>query len=110
VVTHLATHLGHELAVVAHLDFGQALGIGHHQIGQLDHQLAALGGAHAGPGALAQRARGSLDGQVHILGRAARNLGPGFAGVGIDGVEPLTFHRINILAVDEMLVLLHGGS
>ena len=86
VVGQLPAHLSQQFAVVAHLNFGQPLGVLGDQIGQPQHQLATVGGGHAGPGARGHGPHGGCDGPVGILGAALGHAGPGLAQIRINAV------------------------
>ena len=106
-IAQLAQHLGHQLAVVAHLDLGETLGIGGDEVAELAHRLAARGRRHLRPRAAPHRLIGGFHGLVGIGLGAARNLRPGFAAIGIDRIEPLAIGGIDILAVDVELIGFH---
>ena len=100
----LAQHLGHQLAVVAHLDLGEALRVGSDEIAELAHRLAARRGRHLRPWTAPHRLVGRFHSLVGVSLGAARNLCPGLAAIGIHAVDPLTADRVYILAADEVLV------
>ena len=94
-VAKLAQHLGHELAIVAHLDFGEPFRVRSDEIAELAHRLAARRCRHLRPGATPHGLIGGLHGPVGIGGRTARNLRPGLAAIGIVGIEPLAVGGVN---------------
>ena len=106
-VAQLSQHLGHQLAVVPHLDLGETLGIRGDEIAELAHGLAACRRRHLRPRAPPHRLVGRLDGLVGIGLGAARDLRPRFAAIGIDRLEPFIVCGIDIFAVDKELVSLH---
>ncbi len=106
-VAKLAQHLGHELAIVAHLDLGETLRVRSNEVAELAHRLAARRRRHLRPGTTPHRLVGGLHGGVGIGGRSARNLGPGLAAIRIDRIEPLAVGGIDIAAIDIELVSFH---
>ncbi len=106
-IAQLPQHLGHQLAVVAHLDLGETLRVRGDEIAELAHDLAPRGRRHLRPWAAPHRLIGGLHGLVGIGLRGARNFGPRLAAIGIDGLEPLAIGGIDILAVDVELIGFH---
>ena len=104
IVVDLSQHLGEQLAVVAHLDFGQSLRVGRDQIGELHHQLAPAGRRHGGPRSFPQRERRDRHGAVHVAGAALGNPRPDFSTIGVHAVDPFSTDRVDVFAGDEMLV------
>ena len=58
--------VGDRLAAVERFERGQLLGVLLDQVGQLEHEPAAVGGVHLPPGAGFQRLAGGLDGPVDV--------------------------------------------
>ena len=102
----LRVHLRHQLAVVAHLDLGQMLGVLLDQAADAAQQLAARGLRHGGPRPLLEGAPGCLAGAVHVLGVAFGDQRPRLAGIGVVRLELLARGRLAPLAVDVGLILL----
>ncbi len=88
-VLGLRTHLGDELAVVAHLDLPQMIGVLFDQLGDAAHDLAARGRRHLRPRAGVEGAVGGFHGAVGVLLAAFGNQGPGLARVGVEALELL---------------------
>ena len=108
-VLGLRVHLRHQLAVVAHLDLGQVLGMLLDQPGDAAQHLAARGLRHGRPRALVEGAPGRLAGAIHVLGVALGDQRPRLAGVGVEGLERLAGGGLAPLAVDVGLVVLELG-
>ena len=108
-VVKLSAHFGHQLAVVAHLDLGKAIGVLGHELGQPNHQLAALGRQHRGPRAFAQGLRGRRDRAIDVLRATLRDPRPRLSLVGVDAVDPPLLRGFNPLTTDVMVVCLHVG-
>ena len=116
-VLGLRRHLRDQLAVVAHLDLRQVLGVLLDQAGDAAQHLAARGLRHRRPRPLVERAPGRLAGPVRVLGVALGDQRPRLAGVGIVRLELLAGSGLAPLAVDVGLILpelgrpvLHWGS
>ena len=92
----LADHLPVELAVVADLDPGEALGVRGDQVGELVHQRGALEAGHRAPLAV-QGGAGGGDGVVDVLDRALGDRRPRLTRVRVERVE-----RAPAVGVDEL--------
>src|SRR5262249_24884208 len=93
---------------VERLEQGQLLGVLLDQVGELEHEPAALGGVHLGPGALLQGGTGGLDGLVDVGSGGGGDLGADLAGGGGGGVEGLAGARPDPVVVDEQARFLDG--
>ena len=82
-VLGLRRHLRDQLAVVAHLDLRQVLGVLLDQAGDAAQHLAARRSASCRPRPLVEGAPGRLAGPVGVLGVALRDQRPRLAGVGV---------------------------
>jgi hypothetical protein len=71
------------------------------QVGQLPHQLAALGSRQARPGTAVERLARGLHGRINVLPIAFRDLRQDFAGSRVIGWESLARRGIHPLAVDQ---------
>ena len=91
----LADHLPVELAVVAHLDPGQPLGVLGDQVGELVHERGALEARHRAPLAV-EGGAGGVDGVVDVVGTALGDRRPGGARVRVQRAE-----RAPVGGVDE---------
>ena len=87
-VVELGRHLGEQLAVVAHLDLGQVLGVLRHQVAQLAQQRAALGRRHLRPRAVGEGSMRGTHRMIGIGGVAARDHRPRLAGERVVALEP----------------------
>ena len=108
-VLGLRHHLRDELAVVAHLDLAEVLGVLLDELGDAAHDLAARGRRHLRPGTGLERARGRFDGPVHIGLVAFGDQCPRLARIGVEGLECLAGGGIDPLAVDVGLVGFERG-
>ena len=108
-VLGLRRHLRDQLAVVAHLDLAQVLGVLLDQPGDAAHHLAARGLRHLRPGTGLEGARGGLDRPVDVGLVAFGDQRPGLARVGIEGLEGLAGGGVDPFAVDVGLVVLERG-
>ncbi len=72
---HVAARVADGLAAVERLERGQLLGVLLDEVGELEHQPAALGGVHRRPGAGLQGRAGGLDGLVDVGGGRRRRPG-----------------------------------
>jgi hypothetical protein len=99
-VLGLGVHLGDQLAVVAHLDLSQAVGILDQEVGQLADHVPALGRGHGRPVAFIGRPVGRLDRPLHVLPVAPGHQGPGLGGEGIEGFEILARGGLDPRPVD----------
>jgi dimethylglycine dehydrogenase len=86
-VADLHRHLVDELAVVAGLDGGEALGIGGDQVGKPDHQLAARGRRQPAPLLGPECLRCCRHSAIDVGGVAAWNEGPRIAGERVEALE-----------------------
>ena len=78
------------------------------EVGQLEEELAAVGGVHLAPRAGFEGAAGGLDRLVHVGGRGGGHLDDDLAVSGVDRVEVLAFGRLDPFVVDEEAGLLDG--
>jgi hypothetical protein len=62
---HLPDHLAHELAAIAHFEFGEVFGFAGDDFAEFVQQLSARCARHLAPRPL-QRALGGLDGSVDV--------------------------------------------
>ena len=105
---HVAARVADRLAAVDRLELREFLGVLLDQVGELEHQLTAVGGVHLGPRPLLEGGAGGLDGAVHVGRRRRRHLGQHVAGRGVERLERAAAGRIDELVVDEQPGLADG--
>ena len=109
-VAALGEHLGDQLAVVAHLDLGQALGVLQHQVAEPAEDLPARGRSERGPRAAIEcRIRG-LDGAIDLGLAAARQQRPDITRERILALEHRAAIGVVPLAADMGLIALDRGG
>ena len=109
-VLGLRHHLRDQLAVVAHFDLAQVVGMFFDELSDAPHHLAARRRCHLRPWPALEGARGRFDSPVGIRLVAFGDQRPGLARVGVVGLKLLAGGRIDPLAVDVGLVLLQLGG
>ena len=107
-VAKLGGHLAQQLAVVAHLQLAEALGVLGHEVREAAHERTALRRVHPAPLRGLERPLGRLHGAVRILRVASRHERPRPGGVGVVALEILARRRLDELAVDVHVQLLEG--
>jgi hypothetical protein len=105
-VFRLRDHLGNELAVVAHLDFAEVLGVLLDQLGDPAHDLGARSRRHLRPSPALEGQVGGVDCAIHVRLVAFRNQRPRRSRVRIKGLECLAGDGIGPSPIDESLVAL----
>jgi hypothetical protein len=106
-VVQLSRHFGKQLAVVAHFDCCELVGVACDQVAQAAQQLPALCRAQLRPRAAGERAVRSLNRTIGVAWGALGNLCPRVTGIGVVRLEPALALRRRILAVDVVHVALH---
>ncbi len=97
---------GDGLAVVERLEFGEFVEVLFEQVAELPDEAAALGGLHAGPGAVVEGVAGGADGAVDVFRLGLGNVGHDLAGGGIVDGEGLAGGGEDEASVDEHAVFL----
>ena len=108
-VADLARHLRVELAVVARLGFGEALGLDRDEIAEPAHELAALARLHRPPRPLAKGLVRRFDRALGVGRPAARDERPGLARIGIEAFEGFAAGGVHPFAADEAAITLELG-
>ena len=106
----VADRVGDDLAAVQRFERGELFGIFLDEVGQREHEVAAIGGVHRGPGTGFERPTRGGDGFINVGGCAGGNLGNHVAGRGVIRFELASLGGINPAAVDQQLRLMNGGT
>ena len=97
---------GDGLAVVERFEFGKLVEVLLEQVGELPDEAAALGGLHAGPGAVVEGGARGADGAVDVFCFGLGDMGHDFAGGGIVDGEGLAGRREDEASIDKHAVFL----
>ncbi len=100
----LAQHSRNRLAGIAAFQLGQFVRMPLHQFGELEQDVATLGGAHGAPDAFEGAAGGDY-GALDIGLVAFRNRRDHLFGGGIERFERAAGHRLHMLPVDQQLLV-----
>ena len=101
----VAASIGNRLAAIQRFQPSQLFGICLDQIGQLEHQLAAITGIHSTPGSFFEGLTSGFDGGIDVLFRRMSDLGNGFARGGIISFERCAVRGIAPFVINEQLRL-----
>src|SRR5690606_19940327 len=98
---HLPRHFAHQLATVAHFEFGEVVGLARDDVADLAQQLAASRGREPAPLAV-QRVACRLHGVVDVLLASVRYFCPRLARIRIKAAVGLPGSRLDLGTADQL--------